>query len=370
MSGGDRFIDTVSKDARVLIQARMLPVGKALTTEQIDQVRRDYLNYTKKTGVFVNQVAKEVGYSASVISQWGNGNYDKGNAEAVARKINDWMERDARRRRSAMPVDYVPTEVAENMRGIAIQAAAEPAMAAIVVPAGAGKTMVMKVLTEELSGGYVYCDETLTPKEFLQETARAVGLRPSSRTMAQIKREVIDKLKGTNRPLLLDEAHRLKPQVFPMLRTIHDLADIAIVMAGTTEILDRINDQANARGQLASRCLRYNALTHAFDIDDPRDQQNRRPLFSREEIEALFAKSRVRFQPDAFQLVWSIACLPGHGCLRTALRIVRRARDAYGNKTLSRKMLLAVLPMTFGEQGIHLRTQADKHTAACPTKAA
>jgi len=135
-------------------------------------------------------------------------------------------------------------------------------------------------------------------------------------TVGQTLNLIIERLAGTRRPLFFDEAHRLPRHTFSRIRTIHDRAEVPIVIVGTDEIISRIDDRAGHRGQMASRCLMYNAMDYVFDADDPDGKTRGRPLFSAEEIKAVFAKMRIKVDRDAFRLMWGLACLTGDGSMR------------------------------------------------------
>jgi DNA transposition AAA+ family ATPase len=346
--------------SRVLIQARMLPMTK-LMEEQISGVRTDFIRYTSKTGVFDAQVAKELDLSSSVISQWRRDNY-QGDSEAVARAVNDWMERHARRANTKRPAEYVPTQVAKDMRTICQAAIDMTSMAAVIMPAGSGKTMVLKALQDETRGAYVYCDEDLTPRSFLVAVAKAVDSRTGgSLTSAGVKDLIIERMRGTNRPLILDEAHRLRPEVFPRIRSIHDQAEIPIIMAGTHQILHLIDDRGNGRGQMASRTLVYNALDHVYNAEDPSGRKAGRALFSRDEVKALFASMKIKLASDAFELMWGVSCLPNRGCLRTVQKVVQLCTKRWAEEEITRQRALQALQLLFGFEGRFIADHAIKH---------
>jgi len=352
-------IEALSKAARVLIQARMLPMTK-LTDDQISQIRSDYQGYTSRLNLFDSYVAKQIGCAPSVLSQWKQGRYP-GDTEAVARKLNDWMERDARQRKASLNLDYVKTTVAENMRSIATMASTTSSMAVIVIPSGCGKTMMLQILTEKLSGQYLYCDELLTPRSFLRALSEALDVRQRrGGAAAGIMRDIIDKLRGTNRPLFLDEAHRLPSAVFSVIRSIHDQAEVPIIMAGTEEIVVKVDDRSNNRGQMTSRCLRYNAMDHCIDGENPDPKRKGKPLYTKKEIEALFASSNVRFDPEAFQMLHAMACIPGFGCIRTVRRLVQLIREAHPDAEISRDLIIWALGLLFGQLGNHMVTKAEQ----------
>jgi DNA transposition AAA+ family ATPase len=361
--GRSRFVDGLSTDARILKVARMLPNEGPLTEEQHAEVRGLYKKWTYRRSLTDAQAAKQMGYSASVISQWKDGKY-KGDNDTVTRVINNWMEQDARAQGARLDLEYVSTIVAEDMRALVRIAHARGQMLALVAPSGSGKTRVLEVLVAETRGFYIYCDGDMTPTGFLKSLARAVGV-PAEGTKHDIKELIIGKLKGTRRPIFLDEAHLLPPGVFARIRSIHDQTGVPFVMAGTGEILRRIDDQAGGNGQMASRCLRYSAMEQCIDADDPSGTRNRqRHLFSREEIEQFFAQLNVKLTPDAFEMLWAVACQPGNGCLRTVRNVVELIMSRHAGQRIDAGLVRDVLVLALGHEGASVYGKAKAYLEA------
>ncbi len=148
-----QYMQALSQDARVIKFARMLPaMDGPLTDEQRQQVRLAFTAYTDRMGVTNAAAAKQIGVSASVLSQWSSGTY-KGDNDKVTRAVNGWIERDARARDARVELPYVPTKVAEDMRLIAQLAHEHQCMAAIVCPSGTGKTKVPRCWPKSGTGG-------------------------------------------------------------------------------------------------------------------------------------------------------------------------------------------------------------------------
>ncbi|MEZ6193965.1 MAG: ATP-binding protein [Phycisphaerales bacterium] len=356
-----RFIESLRKEGRALKQARMLPMTP-LTDDHVAAVRRDYLGYTKKHGIYRVTVCRETGLSASVLSQFGHGKYNGDNAE-VARVLNDWMERNARQREAELPKGFVLTGIAEEIQTVVNVACTTNSMAAIVAPSGSGKSMVLDVLSEKHRGRLLYCTEDMTPKEFMRKLCQKVEAGSTHYTKALLMDSIVEKLRGTNRPIFLDEAHRLPAEVLPRIRAIHDQTEVPVIMTGTHEILNRINDRSDGRGQFASRCLQYNCLEHIVNAENPTGAKLGRPLFTREEVAAFLANLNVKFRDDAMDLAWAIACLPNHGCLRTIKRVVMlvRTQAASREKPISRGEIRRALSLLFGQTGAAIGRYAERH---------
>lgn len=351
-------LDALNDQNRLLLEARMLPEDKALTQEQTFAVIDRFIKYVGDRGITLAQVAREVTYKDSVISQWKDNNY-RGDMDKVTRAINVWMERDARRG-DAKPKDYVKTWVAETIRSIVFQTDKRLMMAAVVAPAGSGKTKVLKVLAEQMRGVYHYVSANISEKDFLMELALAVGYKKDYGTKGALLRHIIGELVKTKRIIFLDEAQNLG-KVVGAVRSIHDQAGVPIVMAGTADILDMVDDRSHGRGQLSSRTIRCNLLDAVSDADDPDGSRNGRHLFTEDEIKAFFATRGIRLADDALRLTWALACLPKYGTLRLAETLAYTASDANPTAlTLSKRHITEALEIIAGPQFAHLLKTAQR----------
>lgn len=366
MNNTPSLINELVSQGRVLLQGRVLPPGK-LDQNTLDAVKRDFNSWVDGHGIFNEQIAREIDYSPSIIGQWRKGAYP-GDVEKVTRRLNDWMETDARRRRATVPVHYIETGAAEAMRGVIVAGCSLNSMVAIVAPSGSGKTLVLKAMAEKMIGVYHYCQED-TKKAFLQELATAAGINGKYHSAASSKRWLVNKLKGTRRPLFLDEAHRLRTDVIGVVRSLHDQAGVPIIMAGASEILHLIDDTAHGGGQFHSRTLQLNLLSNYLDHAGPDNPEGSpqaaraaaRPLFTIEEVRQLFNGMAIRFDGDALELLAAVACVPGRGCLRTVQRVVELLAKQDPTRTITRRNVMEALSLLFSDAGVHLARLAQRH---------
>lgn len=313
---------------RIQMEARMLPKTRDLTEEEIGGVRRRLQEYMTTHNLRLAKVSREVGYSVPTLSQWIAKRYP-GSDSAVAHAVNDWMERDTRRRFARHPEGYVTTWVADTLRTIVHTADKRCMMAAIVAPAGSGKTKVLKILAEELHGIYLCCTRKSSWRSFLLELAEALDHRGRKRlAAAEYERYIIQELEGTRRMVLIDEAHMLG-RAISSVRSIHDLAGVPIVMAGAAEILTLVDDRADGLGQFSRRCIQFNMLREirGGGAGGGAEGGGDRLLFSLEEIRAFFDSRRIRLTRDALDLLWRLACLPNHGTLGLVDKVAQIAAD-------------------------------------------
>ena len=339
-----RAMDVLNEQNRVLVEARMLPAHATLTEEQVRQIVDRFKAYLAEHDIKAAQVAREIKYVPAVVSQWASGVY-KGNVTNVTHAVNNWMERDARRRQARRPSDYVRMWVAEDIRTYGCLADKNNSQAVIVAPAGTGKTKVLRIVAEETRGVYVCCTERMRLYGLYLVLAQSLGWGRNRGSSHELEQFIIAQLSGTGRMILIDEAHLIGPDI-RAVRSIHDGAGVPIVLVGTDAIENATDDSAHGRGQFSSRCIYYNALDHAYNSESPDGSAEAKDLFTEEEIREFFASKRIRLDRDGFKMLWALACLPGHGCLRLVERIVQVAFSlAPEAEKLTRDDLLPALEM-------------------------
>ncbi len=174
-------MDCLAEENRVLVEARMLPEGRSLSGTEVAAVREHFKAYIVEAEIKLGAAAKEIGYSNGSVSEWSNGKYGA-KSDELTRAVNAWIERHARARAAKRPGDFVKTRVAETIKMFADQADKRTMMAAIVAPAGSGKTKLLKVLAEQMRGHYFYCDQDVSKRGLLHEIAVELGFRNTSFT--------------------------------------------------------------------------------------------------------------------------------------------------------------------------------------------
>lgn len=337
------LIEKLDGQARIQDWAVVLPPpskGK-LMDEQHRAVATALADFLEHTALSQSAAAKTIGVGASTVSQFLSGSYP-GDLDKLTHRINRWLEREGRKRQVRVELPYIRTRVAQHMRRVVSLAVEHGMMAAIVAPAGSGKTKLMELLAEDMNGLYIYCDGRMTATNMDQKLAIAAGaIAPAtSRGAAKFREATITKLKGTERPIFIDEAHLLKPKIFADLRSIHDQTGdgrtgrpgCPIIFTGAYEILGRVDDRSTGRGQMMRRCITFNAIEHFANVEPGGDGSHPagEPLFAIEDIRAVLEHMPLKLTKAAVEMLWAIACLPSHGCLGTVKYVLDFAWRSYG----------------------------------------
>lgn len=316
----DSILDRLAQEARIMHKARMLPQSGPLKPEQTEQVRQDFIAFTRENNISHKTVSRALGggFSKSTISLWLSGKYD-GDVDRVTRAINQWMEDEAVARAFRRPDGFVETEVVTKMLAAMKMARTQGTMALIHGPAGVGKTMTAEAAATVFQGSiYVrVMQATRRGPGLIAEIATLLGL--STRNSGwRVQKSVIDELKGTNRMLIIDEVHQLHEKGYEAVRDLHDAAGIPIILIGTVDACKHVTDITQHFGQFSSRiAVRCDITEEALRPNSPK------PLFSLDEVMRVFDGGKVRLSRDGGRYLQMIANVPGLGGLRICDRIMR-----------------------------------------------
>jgi DNA transposition AAA+ family ATPase len=108
---------------------------------------------------------------------------------------------------------------------------------------GVGKTTAAKYIANQENCFYMCAIGNLTPSSLTARVAECVGLTPQ-RSMIKNMDGIIDALGKSRKPLLIDEADFLtNKELLSVIRSIHDLANVPIILIGMTGIYPKIATQ-------------------------------------------------------------------------------------------------------------------------------
>jgi len=348
--------DRLTEQDRILsTDAIMLPIDGKLPDEHIDAVREAVKNHIIDGAgvqeVTNKEIANEIGFTPSVISDFMNSKY-RGDNSRLARQLNLWLDRRTKRKRAKGKRGYISTWACERMATYVRLADRRQKMAAIVAPSGAGKDMVIETLAEELNGAVIYCDTQTTATRLVNRIAEAVGVKVTSKP-EQVERRVIKRLKDRSMILFVNEAQTLAgrgkvgAKCAGLLRSIYDQTGVPICMFGSAEIFAFIDDRdpASGGGQLYRRCLKVNLLNLAQQFEDPdRPGVMGRPLFSKAEVKRFLGMKQVKLaEADAFDLLYQIANLTEHGTLGLCGDVIDAIADLWPGEAVTCEQIYTAL---------------------------
>lgn len=238
----------------------------------IDQIRNELKEMTKGVGneagrTSVNVAARGIGMHQSTVSLFLNGKYTGSNLD-VAKAVEKWMERYRERRNTAdVFQDTIDTFAVRKIRDVCRIAHIEGEMVVITGNAGVGKSRgVKQYVFENPDVILIQVAPYYTAKDVMAEIHKACGFSGEGRT-TQMFQQSVERLKGSQRLIILDEAELLPYYAHEMIRRVHDLSEVGIALVGMPRLISNIRGRQGQYMQIYSR-----VAVHA-EIPDLKDRQ-------------------------------------------------------------------------------------------------
>jgi len=338
MASEDRrdYLKACAQEARLLKASRMIPETGELSLDERRAVLEDAHDYIKQRGITYGQLARQLGTSLTYISGVFNWCFAADRAakevpvppktiDRLVRQINKWMEADYAARLAQRPEHFVHTRVAELIMTAAINCKKTRTIGIVDGPAGIGKTVAAEFVAGELPGTMIVRIDydSRSASGLLRCVHQACRLRRKPKARATL-REIVDRLKGSNRLLILDQAHDLQhARCFQLLMDLHDECQLPILLLGTVDIHRRLRDDEDPNyGQMSSRIgIRVHLLEELL-----RTGRGGRLLqwVSLPQLRKMFASTKLRIADDVWGHLARIANFDvGH--LRRVKHLLRLA---------------------------------------------
>ncbi len=212
-------------------------------------------NYLKTEGLSQAKAALALGMSAAVLSQYRRSIYDKGDIGEVEKKLEEFFrikEEQAENTKKAEPFrttqGYIPTSISESAYKLIRYCQLEKGIVVIDGDAGIGKTKAAAKYLQDNPATSVYvkaAPSTSSVRSLLKVIAKALKMPENQRT-EDLSVMIQEKLKNTDKVLIIDEAQNLK---FLALEEIRGWVDedpftgkpgIGIVLIGNDEVYNKM----------------------------------------------------------------------------------------------------------------------------------
>ena len=132
------------------------------------------------------------------------------------------------------------------------------------------KTIALKRYTEEYPNVIlIEVDLCYTPSFLFSEIHKKLGLR-QSRHLSDMISGIVEKLKGSGRMIIIDEAEHLPYKALELLRRVHDKADVGVLLAGLPKLIHKIMEGRGEYEQLYNRIEVYTLLHKLHPSDTKR----------------------------------------------------------------------------------------------------
>ena len=239
------------------------------TPTVVERAIRGLTAYISDNDVSQSAAARDIGRGKSTISQFLSGSYT-GDTEGVARDVLSFLEREYERhaRPSIQGRTVVETKAYSRIQSVARMAHQERDIAVVIGDAGVGKTLALEAYEAEHNASTLRLEvgPEYTTKGLCQALHRATG-GGGRGTIYSLMQDIYDKLRGTDKLVIIDQAEILPTRALELCRRLHDVCNVAVLLAGMPRLLANLQGSRGELLQLYSRVGFKARVNQATDED-------------------------------------------------------------------------------------------------------
>lgn len=220
-----------------------------ISIEQAIEFVKEYIGRTGKTQA---AVAQELGISSGALSSFISGSYKT--PHTIVPKVRNLMEISEKKKISLNDPPFVETSVSKMVKNAIKYSHIRGKISVVYGDAGIGKTQAFRNYLKEngLAIGITISPTYASITGVNELLAEQLGVR--ERVARKITNEIISRLRGSGRVIIIDEAQHLTVKALNHIRCLADEAEIGVCLIGNEEVYSKLKGTGKADfAQLFSR---------------------------------------------------------------------------------------------------------------------
>ncbi len=212
-------------------------------------------------------VAKAIGVSSALVSAFLNEDA-RGDVQRLCRLLVDFLnQQDAKAQAGEWSLPYVDIRQAKEAMVCLEYAAVHQEIVALIGDSGRGKSLAIgHFCRQNPRAMLIEASRVHGQSGVLKDLCAEVGESGRGNLLGLLKR-VIRKLKGSQRLLIIDDAHRLGFAALDLLTTIYDRTTIGMVLSGISKLEHYLIATSPETEQLARRITFRRRLPEYVEAD-------------------------------------------------------------------------------------------------------
>ncbi|MCL1162491.1 AAA family ATPase [Shewanella chilikensis] len=216
----------------------VVAIEQQATQQQVIQMLKPLL---EEGCITQSQLAKEIGNSGAVISQYLKGNYG-GDVDAVTEKLSHWLNMRKTRNSQIVAPGFVETQTAKQILNALNYAHAAELISVVFGASGVGKSTTCRQYINSNNNCWMI---TASPAvsgigECLYEIALELGMDDAPKRKGSLSRAIKRRLTGTGGLLIVDEADHLDYPSLEALRILQEQTGIGMVLVGNNRVYSQL----------------------------------------------------------------------------------------------------------------------------------
>ncbi|MEQ8168907.1 MAG: AAA family ATPase [Candidatus Eremiobacterota bacterium] len=222
--------------------------------EEREGLSKDFLNFVEEKGMSRSDAARDMGISDATLSLWLSNKYD-GSVAKINEAVKNFLEREKERsRNTVVDIKFVAIGPAKRFMEIARVCHLDRALGVIYGESGSGKTWsAREYVRKHYDAILVEVDPNKwSGRVLLKKIHRKLNMDGKGNA-DEMMLEIIARLEGTGRFIIIDEAENLDPSVLDLARRIHDHARIGMLLVGTPRLVHNLRGREGGLDQVCKR---------------------------------------------------------------------------------------------------------------------
>ena len=259
-------------------------------------LHKRFMLWKDQSGRTATRIAVMLGRSVAAVSQYANKKY-KGNLAELEKDIGNLLRREESLEFVGGPDIFCSTMSSTLIWEVFQYCDEKGKMGVTVAPSGSGKTETCKEYKRQ-NRATVFITADISTRAIgsvLRMIARHTGGPVARPSISDLLYAVIDRLKGSHRMLIIDDAHFLTWEAFELVRKLHDCAGIGVVYVGQERLYDQmkgLDKKAYLFDQIFSRIAIRREISRPTKKDVRMIADSICPGLDKECIDFLFNKAR------------------------------------------------------------------------------
>lgn len=219
----------------------------------MSNLRQQVKDFMEERGLSLSSVSRALGISSSALSQWLSDSYT-GNVAKITDAVKSFLERQKERLKAPRKsIEFIMTSVAKKVFEVARICHLDGEIGVCYGDAGLGKTDAVKEYAKRNTDVIlIEADLGYTAKVVFTELHKRLGMDGRG-SIHDLFEDVIAKLRGSGRLIIIDEAEHLPYRALELLRRVYDKAAVGIMLVGMPRLISNLRGKKGEYAQLYSR---------------------------------------------------------------------------------------------------------------------